>query len=131
MQVLGTSWAFQNGRSRDSTVWMGAMPSEPERDSTVDPAVEPEASELDEGPAISVTIAPFCAVITDLRRRQLHQCLQHSRRFQQVAMCEVPRVKSTTFRCLFSRLQDCIPNFERLLEVISSDCCGKVCLTPC
>lgn len=42
------------------------MPSEPESDSTVDPAVEPEASELEDGPAISATICPLGSVMTDL-----------------------------------------------------------------
>lgn len=41
-----------------ATVWIGAMPSEPLRDSAAEPGgevVDPDASELDDGPGMSVT----------------------------------------------------------------------------
>lgn len=48
------------------------MPSEPDRDSTVDPAVDPDASELEDGPATSV-ICPLGSVMTDLHRECLFE----------------------------------------------------------
>ncbi len=50
---------------------MGGMPSEPDRLSGADPGLDPEPpSELEEGPAMSVTACPSGRLSTDLQHEQ-------------------------------------------------------------
>jgi hypothetical protein len=70
------------------TVCTGAMHSDPLRDSAAEPgaeAVEPDASELEEGPAISVTS-------TDLQAARIKFCSSLVTRFEYESRCASERL---------------------------------------